>query len=136
MVYIAALIIMIGLFSYTLFNRKDIAVDILRDRNSFYRVVDSKTLENVYKLKIMNKSANPQSYSVTATGLDGEMIVVVDEQYVNRVSEAGGILSLPVKVRAKKDIVKKHIQNIKLHIQVNGEDGTVVTEKTKYFGPR
>ena len=135
-VYIAALAIMIGLFTVTLLNRKDIAVDILRDRNSFYRVIDSQTLENVYKLKIMNKSSVPQSYLVTASGLDGEMIVVVDSQYENRISKPGSVLNLPVKVRAKKANVTKHIQNIKLHIQVNSENGTVVTEKTKYFGPR
>ena len=103
---------------------------------SFYRVIDSKTLENVYKLKIMNKSSVPQSYIVTASGLNGEMEVVVDSQYQDRISEAGEVLNLPVKVRAKKSDVTRHIQTIKLHIHVNSENGTVVTEKTKYFGPR
>jgi polyferredoxin len=99
-------------------------------------VIDSQTLENVYTLKIMNKSSVPQSYTVTATGLKGDMEVVVDGQYLDRISEAGSVLNLPVKVRAKKSDVTKHIQSIKLHIQVNSDNGTVVSEKTKYFGPR
>ncbi|HHL32125.1 MAG TPA: cytochrome c oxidase accessory protein CcoG, partial [Oceanospirillales bacterium] len=66
--YMVALSIMIGLFAITLISRKDIAVDILRDRNSFYRTIDSQTIENVYKLKIMNKGKLAQKYEVSAFG--------------------------------------------------------------------
>ena len=134
--YFMILAIMIGLFATTLFLRKDIAVDVLRDRNSFYRMVDSKTIENVYKLKIMNKGKTTQTYEVTASGLDTDLIVVVDDQYKNRELQAGEILTLPVKVRATKSEIKRHIQNIELQIKVSGEGGSIITEETKYFGPR
>lgn len=134
--YFLALAIMIGLFAFTLINRKDIAVDVLRDRNSFYRTVDSNTIENVYKLKIMNKGKISQTYEITASGLDTELQVIVDDQYKNRELQAGEILTLPIKVRAAKSGIKQHIQNIELQINVVGEDGSTVTEETKYFGPR
>jgi len=134
--YFLILAIMIGLFATTLLLRKDIAVDVLRDRNSFYRTVDSKTIENVYKLKIMNKGKTTQTYEITASGLDTVLTVIVDDQYKNRELQAGEILTLPVKVRANKSEIKRHIQNIELQIKVSGEGGSIITEETKYFGPK
>lgn len=142
--YIVALCIMIGLFAYTLLSRKSIAVDVLRDRNSFYRMVDAKTIENVYKLKIMNKGESTQTYEITATGFGSETIVdltvVVDDNYKNRELDAGELLILPIKVRANKTDVKRRIQNIEIQIRVVSQEGSplgeMVTEESKYFGPK
>jgi len=134
--YIIALSIFIGLFSYTLLNRKDIAVDVLRDRNSFYRQVDSNTIENVYKLKIMNKGKSTQQYTITAKGFGKDLEVIIDDKFKKRTLLSGEVLNLPVKVRAAKKDVKRRIQNIELTIKVVGEDGASITEETKYFGPK
>lgn len=140
--YIVALSIMIGLFAFTLFSRKSIAVDVLRDRNSFFRMVDAKTIENVYKLKIMNKGKTTQTYEVTATGFGGTadtvLTVVIDDKFKNRELAAGELLNLPIKIRAKKADVKRRIQNIELQIKVVSKDGQgeMVTEESKYFGPK
>lgn len=134
--YMVALCIFVGLFAYTLLERKDIAVDVLRDRNSFYRQVDSKTIENVYKLKIMNKGKTAQQYKITAKGFGKDLEVVVDDKFKQRALASGEVLNLPVKIRANKSDVKRHIQNIELTIKVVGEDGSTITEETKYFGPK
>ncbi|VAW39896.1 Type cbb3 cytochrome oxidase biogenesis protein CcoG, involved in Cu oxidation [hydrothermal vent metagenome] len=135
-VYGLVLSIMVGLFTYTLVNRKDIAVDIIRDRNSFYRIIDAQTLENIYTLKIMNKGKVAQQYIVTATGIEGGLRVIVDKQFKDRELAAGEVLSLPIKVRTKIANIKQHIQNIELQIKVIGEHGATITEETKYFGPK
>ena len=134
--YMVALVMFIGLFAFTLLSRKDIAVDILRDRNSFYRQVDSRTIENVYKFKIMNKGKTGQQYKITARGFGKDLTVIIDDKFKNRVLAAGEVLNLPVKVRAKRADVKRHIQNIELIISVLGDKDSVVSEETKYFGPR
>ena len=134
--YAVALSIFLGLFAFTLFNRKDMAVDILRDRNSFYRQVDSKTIENVYKLKIMNKGKSSQQYTITAKGFGKNLDVIVDDKFKERALPSGDVLNLPVKVRALKSDVKRRIQNIQIIITVVGEGGTTITEETKYFGPK
>ena len=142
MLYIVALSIMIGLFAYTLLSRKGISVDVLRDRNSFYRMVDSKTIENVYKLKIINKSKSTQTYIITATGFGGDspvdLTVVIDDNFKNRELATGEKLSLPIKIRANRADVKRRIQSIELQIKVASEDGNgeLVTEGSKYFGPK
>jgi len=144
MLYITALSIMIGLFAFTLLSRKSLAVDVLRDRNSFYRMVDAKTIENVYKLKIINKGKSAQTYEITATGFgsnsDVVLTVVIDDKFNNRELAAGEMLNLPIKIRASKTDVKRRIQNIELQIKVVSEDGStegeMVTEESKYFGPK
>ena len=135
MVYMLALSIFIGLFSYTLYIRKEIAVDVLRDRNTFFRMVGINTIENVYKLKIMNKGKNAQQYEITASGNNTDFSVIIDDKFKDRKLAAGEILNLPVKVRANKSDIKRHIQSIELTIKVVGKDVSV-TEGTKYFGPR
>lgn len=135
MVYMLALSIFVGLFSYTLFIRKNIAVDVLRDRNTFFRMVGANTVENVYKLKIMNKGKDAQKYTIIASGNNIDFTVIIDDKFKDREVAAGDVLNLPVKIRAKKSDIKRHIQNIELTITVKG-DGTSVVEETKYFGPR
>lgn len=134
--YMVALSIFIGLFSYTLLIRKDIAVDVLRDRNSFYRQVDSKTIENVYKLKIMNKGKSTQQYAITAKGFGKDLTVIIDDKFKQRALLSGEVLNLPIKIRAAKSDVKHRIQNIELTIKVLGENGATIIEETKYFGPK
>lgn len=134
--YAVALSIFLGLFAYTLINRKDMAVDVLRDRNSFYRQVDSKTIENVYKLKIMNKGKSVRQYKITAKGFGKDLDVVIDDKFKERKLPPGDVLILPVKVRAQKADVKRRIQNIQIIITAVGEDGTTIAEETKYFGPK
>ncbi|HFC30427.1 MAG TPA: cytochrome c oxidase accessory protein CcoG [Oceanospirillales bacterium] len=134
--YAVALSIFVGLFTFTLFNRKDIAVDVLRDRNSFYRQVDSKTIENVYKLKIMNKGKQEHRYVVSAKGFGKDLEVVIDNKFKDRILASGDVLNLPIKVRADIADVKRHIQNIELTISEADDEKNSVTEEAKYFGPR
>jgi len=136
LVYLLALSIMVGLFAMTILSRKDFAVDILRDRNSFYRMIDAKTIENVYKIKIMNKSNVSQEYDISASGFGADLIVFIDEKNKNRTLDAGEILNLPVKVRTQKDAVKKRIQHIEFEIKVLGQNQDSITEKSIYFGPK
>jgi cytochrome c oxidase accessory protein FixG len=134
--YIVALCVMVSLFAFTLIERKDIAVDILRDRNSFYRMVDSQTLENVYKFKIMNKGKSDQSYEITAQGFGKDLEVVIDDKFKDRKLASGEVLILPVKIRAKMADINRHIQNIRVQIKVKGESESIITEEPKYFGPK
>jgi cytochrome c oxidase accessory protein FixG len=48
--------------------RKPVGLDVIRDRNALYRLLDDGQVENVYTLKIMNKTEREQSYSVSVSG--------------------------------------------------------------------
>jgi len=55
-------------FLVALWLRKPVALDVIRDRNALYRQLDDGRIENVYTLKIMNKSEHKRHYTVSVKG--------------------------------------------------------------------
>ncbi len=51
--------------------RSPFQFDVIKDRSTLARIVDDGTIENVYRIQIMNRTEVPQSYRVAATGLAG-----------------------------------------------------------------
>jgi len=70
--YGLALIALTGLLVLNIAYRVPLEFDVIRDRNTLYRENQEGFIENVYTLRIINKSQLPQSYtlSVTAKGID------------------------------------------------------------------
>lgn len=51
--------------------RVPVSVDALRDRNALYRVLDGGVVENVYTLKIANRTERARTFVIETTGLTG-----------------------------------------------------------------
>jgi polyferredoxin len=64
-VYGVLLTLLIAGFIAALAIRKPLALDVLHDRNTLYRNLDSGEIENVYLLKIMNKAEQPRRFVVS-----------------------------------------------------------------------
>jgi cytochrome c oxidase accessory protein FixG len=60
----------IGLF-VALALRKPVALDVIHDRNTLYRTLETGEIENVYLLKIMNKGGMAREFVVSVGALDG-----------------------------------------------------------------
>ncbi|MRI35413.1 cytochrome c oxidase accessory protein CcoG [Endozoicomonas sp. OPT23] len=69
--YAAALVIMFGMFFYSLETRSSFELDILRDRNQLYRTNANGDIENVYTLKLVNKDETPHQMTVQVSGIEG-----------------------------------------------------------------
>jgi cytochrome c oxidase accessory protein FixG len=66
--YSALLLLLIGGWTTALLLRKPVALDVIRDRNALYRLLDDGRVENVYDVKIINKSEQPHRYRISVTG--------------------------------------------------------------------
>lgn len=66
--YSALLLLLIGAWSTALLLRKPVALDVIRDRNALYRLLDDGRVENVYDVKIINKSEQPHRFRVSVSG--------------------------------------------------------------------
>jgi cytochrome c oxidase accessory protein FixG len=55
-------------FGVGLARRTPVDVDVIRDRNALYRMLDDGRVENVYSVKILNKTERPHRFAVTARG--------------------------------------------------------------------
>lgn len=128
--YSLLLLSICSIFLMALINRSGVDVNIIHDRNSFYRYVDKHTIENVYTIKIMNKTPNKTSYTITASGIEG-LEVIMKESILT--INSGQLIAVPISIRAAKNKANQKIHDIT--VSVRSTDGKQNTqEKTNYFG--
>ena len=58
-------------FAVSVTMRSPFKFDIVKDRGALARVIDEGTVENVYRIQIMNRTETPQTYRISASGIDG-----------------------------------------------------------------
>ena len=76
--------------------RSPVSLDVLRDRNSLYRLTDDGNVDNVYTLRILNKTERQQHFRIEAQGSSPLTLIQAQQEY--RV-ESGDVYSLPLRVR-------------------------------------
>jgi cytochrome c oxidase accessory protein FixG len=67
-IYAALLTLLITGWATALVARKPLALDVIRDRNALYRLLDDGRVENVYDVKIMNKTEDAHRFRISVTG--------------------------------------------------------------------
>ncbi|WP_100643790.1 cytochrome c oxidase accessory protein CcoG [Alteromonas facilis] len=129
--YAIVLVIMTGLLTFEMLTRSSIEVDIIRDRNSLYRETNEGLIENVYTLKILNKSQEDRVYTIAVKGL--KEYEYIGDQVVN---VAGGeVFSLPISVATDPYNLEGRVTDIDFHVQTQDLDGNLieVEEPSKFL---
>ena len=67
--YASALLVMMGLFLWTLTHRSPLEFEVLRDRNVLYRTLPGERIENIFTLKIANKTDQDQTLTLSFSGI-------------------------------------------------------------------
>jgi len=83
-------------FGVALARRTPVDVDVIRDRNALYRLLDDGRVENVYTVKILNKTEHAHRFVVTVHGA-GEL--TVDPAPARFDVTSGEVYSLGIRVR-------------------------------------
>ncbi|MCK6370540.1 MAG: cytochrome c oxidase accessory protein CcoG, partial [Gammaproteobacteria bacterium] len=68
-IYGLLLITLFSGFVYALANRSPLQIDVIRDRNQLYRETAGGQIENVYEVKLLNKTERPRRLVLHADGL-------------------------------------------------------------------
>lgn len=129
--YAVVLALMTGLLIYDIASRVPLEVDIIRDRNSLDRETIEGLIENVYTLKILNKSQISQNYTVEVVGL--KLPKFIGD---SRVTVAGGgVYTLPISVAVDPQYLEEGTQRIyfKVTTSVNGNIVEVEERSTFIF---
>jgi len=96
LIYAVILCGLVTAFGVGLAKRTPVDVDVIRDRNALYRLLDDGRVENVYSVKILNKTERAHRFVVTVHG-HGELTL---EPQPARFEVAGGeVFSATVRVR-------------------------------------
>ncbi len=118
---------------YSIFERKPIALDVIRDRNTLFRETNAGLIENVYILKIMNMDNKPHDYRLSVAGPNNP-ILKKDVKVVHVAS--GKVLDLPVRVQVDEDNIKTRSTQIEFKASAIGDPGKLtVTQKARFLGP-
>lgn len=117
--YAIVLAIMTTLLVWDVVSRLPLEVDIIRDRNSLDRETVNGLIENVYTLKVLNKSQIEQTYSIEVLGLENPTFFGDTQVTV----EGGGVYTVPVSVAIDPMGIEAGTRTIyfKVSTRVNGE---------------
>ncbi len=130
--YFIALCIMTGLFFYTLSHRTLLELEVLRDRQSLYTRNSAGFIENIYTLKLVNKSQQPLALQISVSGLSGISIRGKTEF----IAEPGVVESLPIRLAAPPESVKGTTNTtIIFHVNSTTPEGPSVTTEGRFLSP-
>jgi cytochrome c oxidase accessory protein FixG len=121
LVYGSILALLAGGFLLALALRPPVGLDVIRDRNSLYRLLDDGRVENVYTLKLLNKSELDRSFTLSVSGA-GALALDPAEPHI---SVASGEV-LPVVVRVRRDAYQPAGSQT-IHFRITARDDARVT---------
>ena len=111
--------------------RTPFKVDVVRDRSTLSRITEYGTLENVYRLQIMNAAETVQTYRLSVKGLPSLKITTETEVMVDPAQARWIVLRADVPYGS----VEAGSHKIMFEIQAQGTDAFVV-EKSVFIVPR
>jgi polyferredoxin len=132
LIYSTVLLLIVSVFFGTLFNRKPLKLDVIRDRGAMGREVENDMIENVYRLQIMNTAETPHRYRIEVSGIDG---IALETAPVVAL-DATQSLAVPVRVRLPQGQGNKGSNKIWFSLKAVDQDGLEVKEKAVFFVPR
>ena len=132
-------------FVVALAMRKPVGLDVLHDRNTLYRSLDSGEIENVYLLKIMNKGAEPRRFIVKVTDASGAASAVyrLDPTIPAFTVPAGEVFNAAVRVRkdAWDDTGETAdrtdgVADLRFEVQAENDPSLRASAESRFFSPR
>ena len=128
-IYAAILISLAAATAWSLSMRIPLKVNVLKDRGTLSREADDGSIENIYRLQIMNTGDQTRTFRIRIVGLDG--IRLHDDKPIT--VPGGEIGTRTASVRANPSAAKSGA----IPIGFSGEDVSdavvVVTEKSKFW---
>ncbi len=120
-----------GLFIFGLSQRTSLGLDVLHDRNQLYREVQER-IENVYQLKIINKSELARRYALSADGIAG-LRIHMDAPVIE--AAPGAVVSLPVSLQAEESMLTARSTPVRFILTAEGEPRVSAVSEAKFLGP-
>ncbi|MBB6341779.1 cytochrome c oxidase accessory protein FixG [Pseudomonas fluvialis] len=128
--YAIALLAMMSLFGYAVFNRSLVELDVLKDR-VLYRENEEGRIENVYNVKIMNKAQRAQTFVIEVSGLEG-----LHYEGKREITAAEGeVFSLPVELSIDPDKLPSSTNEIVFTVKAVDDPSIQSDSDSRFIGP-
>jgi cytochrome c oxidase accessory protein FixG len=130
-IYTVILLGIIGGLVWGIANKPDLRVNVIRDRGVLAREVEGGSIENVYRLQVMNVSEHAHRYVVSVTGLDG--IKLEGDQLLEVTPATTASFTLAVRVPPESGSKGSH--TIYFDVKAEGNEKMAVHEKATFLMP-
>jgi cytochrome c oxidase accessory protein FixG len=131
LVYGALLAILVSSFAIALALRSPLGVDVIRDRNSLFRMTGNGQIENVYTVKILNKSELERHIQLTVSGVKDLSLDPADAIYAVRPGEV-----YPAVVRVRRPAFEPAgTQSIRFRISVREDPRVYAEHDARFLAP-
>ncbi|MBF7071906.1 cytochrome c oxidase accessory protein CcoG [Glaciecola sp. MH2013] len=128
--YAFVLFIMTSLLVVDIYSRAPLELDIIKDRNSLYRETNQGLIENVYTLKILNKSQASRVFTVSISGIEGANYVGLSQVEV----KGGDVYTLPMSVTVDPYALSEEVTEFTFRLETKDENGeTVAVQENSKF---
>ncbi len=132
LIYGAILLGLTALLFGSLLTRTPLRMDVIRDRGSMAREIENGTIENVYRLQIMNADEVARRYRIVVSGVDGIALASPDEVALRDTESR----SVPVTVRLAHGKGVPGSNPIFFELRAIDDAAVRVKEKARFFVPK
>jgi len=128
--YASVLLVMCSLLIMEVVNRVPVSLDIIRDRTELAKENFNGDIENVYTLKVLNKSQKDNRYRLTVSGINntnwhGEQEIMV---------KAASVYTLPMSISVAPNELDGYMSNISFVIElISDEDSVSLSHESRFF---
>ena len=131
--YATVLLLMTILLFVEIYNRKPVSIEIIRDRNELAKENFNGEIENVYTLKILNKSQKDNYYRLSVKGLENPKWHGDQKVFV----EAASVFTLPISISVDPYELKGYMTDISFQIElVSADDEVKIEHESRFFNKR
>ncbi|MGM0481764.1 MAG: cytochrome c oxidase accessory protein CcoG [Pseudomonadota bacterium] len=127
--YFVVLLLVTAVLVWDVSTRIPLEVDVLRDRNALYRENIQGEIENVYTLKIVNKSQREHTYSITVKGLEQYQLLGETTKSV----DGGDVGSLPVTLAVPPSLLQQQVTDFSFVVQSLDDESVTLTHETRFI---
>jgi polyferredoxin len=107
-------------------------MDVLRDRNALYRELATGRIENVYTLKVVNKSDRDHAIALEVTGLPG---LTVETDPAEPVAIAGEMTVIAARVQADPTAAAGGGHDVRFEVNSSTAEGVAADAESRFFLP-
>jgi len=130
-VYAGILLLTSIIFVYSVANRSDFTVNIIRDRGVMARLVRGGNIENIYRLQVTNATETPAQYKIEAIGIKG--LTVAKKKTFN--VEPTQTRSVPVSLQLPDGSIESGSHQVKFRV-ISLTTQETVEEPSIFYMPR
>jgi cytochrome c oxidase accessory protein FixG len=131
LMYAGLLCVLITAFGVALALREPVALDVIRDRNALYRMLDDGRVENVYDLKIMNKTEQAHRFAVLVRGAGA---LALDPDPAVFPVRSGEVFPAAIRVR-RPAYAPLGSQTVSFEIRALDEPSLHASSKARFIAP-